>query len=325
MGHHDELPGHRACSKNTNLAVVAPGIAEALFATALGLLAAIPAVIFYNKFNSDAARQGARLEGFADEFSAILSRQIDETALRSDDGSASAARCGRGERGDAGAARRPADERDQRHADGRRDARAAHHLHGDGAAAHRRRADRAAEVGSEAARGDKEPLTITVDPDGKIFLQETELQIDEIVPKLTAIAKAGFDERIFVRGDRRVNYGVVMRVMGTISAAGFRRIASSPISKRSRNKGHMVRKSAVISIALHLAILLWVVVAFPTGRALDAPMIEDVPDRHRLAVRVHQDQGGHGRRQGRGAARAEARGAEARSRDREGAAEAAEG
>jgi biopolymer transport protein TolQ len=66
-----------AVSKNTNLAVVAPGIAEALFATALGLLAAIPAVIFYNKFNSEAARQGGRLEGFADEFAAILSRQID--------------------------------------------------------------------------------------------------------------------------------------------------------------------------------------------------------------------------------------------------------
>jgi biopolymer transport protein TolR len=73
--------------------------------------------------------------------------------------------------------------------------------------------------------GDKEPLTISVDPDGKIFLQETELKIDEIVPKLTAISKNGFDERIFVRGDRRVNYGVVMKVMGTISAAGFRRIA----------------------------------------------------------------------------------------------------
>jgi biopolymer transport protein TolR len=73
--------------------------------------------------------------------------------------------------------------------------------------------------------GDKEPLTISVDPEGKIFLQETELQIDEIVPKLTATAKNGYDERIFVRGDRRVNYGVVMRVMGTISAAGFRRIA----------------------------------------------------------------------------------------------------
>lgn len=66
-----------AQAKDTSLAVVAPGIAEALFATALGLLAAIPAVIFYNKFNSQVARQGARLEGFADEFTAILSRQID--------------------------------------------------------------------------------------------------------------------------------------------------------------------------------------------------------------------------------------------------------
>ncbi len=69
-----------AISKNTNLAVVAPGIAEALFATALGLLAAIPAVIFYNKFNSEVARQASRLEGFADEFGAILSRQIDKTS-----------------------------------------------------------------------------------------------------------------------------------------------------------------------------------------------------------------------------------------------------
>jgi biopolymer transport protein TolQ len=68
-----------AASKNTSLAVVAPGIAEALFATALGLLAAIPAVIFYNKFNSDVARHAARLESFADEFAAILSRQIDKT------------------------------------------------------------------------------------------------------------------------------------------------------------------------------------------------------------------------------------------------------
>jgi biopolymer transport protein TolQ len=67
-----------AASKNTSLAVVAPGIAEALFATALGLLAAIPATIFYNKFSAEVAKQATRLEGFADEFSAILSRQIDE-------------------------------------------------------------------------------------------------------------------------------------------------------------------------------------------------------------------------------------------------------
>ncbi len=67
-----------AASKNTSLAVVAPGIAEALFATAIGLIAAIPATIFYNKFVSQVNRQALRLEGFADEFSAILSRQIDE-------------------------------------------------------------------------------------------------------------------------------------------------------------------------------------------------------------------------------------------------------
>ena len=69
-----------AVSKNTNLAVVAPGLAEALFATALGLLAAIPATIFYNKFANDIARIGARVENFADEFSAIISRQLDERA-----------------------------------------------------------------------------------------------------------------------------------------------------------------------------------------------------------------------------------------------------
>jgi biopolymer transport protein TolQ len=69
-----------AASKNTSLAVVAPGIAEALFATAIGLIAAIPATIFYNKFTSEVNRHAQRLEGFADEFSAILSRQIDERA-----------------------------------------------------------------------------------------------------------------------------------------------------------------------------------------------------------------------------------------------------
>jgi biopolymer transport protein TolQ len=66
-----------AISKNTNLAVVAPGIAEALSATALGLMAAIPAVIFYNKFSADSAQINQRLEAFADEFAAIVSRQID--------------------------------------------------------------------------------------------------------------------------------------------------------------------------------------------------------------------------------------------------------
>jgi biopolymer transport protein TolQ len=69
-----------AARHDTTLAVVAPGIAEALFATAMGLLAAIPAVIFYNRFVNEIGRYTNRLDAFADEFSAILSRQLDEKA-----------------------------------------------------------------------------------------------------------------------------------------------------------------------------------------------------------------------------------------------------
>jgi len=67
-----------AVSHDTNLAVVAPGIAEALFATAMGLVVAVPAVMFFNRFSNDIGRLAVKLEGFADEFSAILSRQLDE-------------------------------------------------------------------------------------------------------------------------------------------------------------------------------------------------------------------------------------------------------
>jgi biopolymer transport protein TolQ len=69
-----------AAMHNTSLAVVAPGIAEALFATAIGLVAAIPAVLAYNKLSTDLARFAARLEGFGTEFGAILSRQSEERA-----------------------------------------------------------------------------------------------------------------------------------------------------------------------------------------------------------------------------------------------------
>lgn len=68
-----------AIQQSTNLAVVAPGIAEALLATALGLLAAIPAVVFYNKLSGDSDALGGRYESFADEFSVILSRQLETT------------------------------------------------------------------------------------------------------------------------------------------------------------------------------------------------------------------------------------------------------
>ncbi len=74
---------------------------------------------------------------------------------------------------------------------------------------------------------DKEPLTVSVQLTGKVFLNNTEIPMNELVPKLTAItqARGGMDERIFVRGDTRVDYGTVMRVMGRLSAAGFKRVA----------------------------------------------------------------------------------------------------
>ncbi len=74
-------------------------------------------------------------------------------------------------------------------------------------------------------QGDKEPLTISVDKRGRIFVQETQVSLDQIVPKLKAITKSGYKERIYVRGDKGVDYGLMMQVMGRISAAGFRHIA----------------------------------------------------------------------------------------------------
>jgi len=74
---------------------------------------------------------------------------------------------------------------------------------------------------------DKEPLTLSVQLSGKVFLNNTEIKVDEMVPKLKAIteARGGMEERIFVRGDTKVDYGAVMRVMGRLSAAGFKRVA----------------------------------------------------------------------------------------------------
>lgn len=74
---------------------------------------------------------------------------------------------------------------------------------------------------------DKEPLTLSVQLSGKVFLNNTEIPIEELIPKLKAItdARGGMDERVFVRGDTKVDYGTVMRVMGRLSAAGFKRVA----------------------------------------------------------------------------------------------------
>ncbi len=74
---------------------------------------------------------------------------------------------------------------------------------------------------------DKEPLALSVNEKGQVFLQNSEIPIDQLVTKLEAItqARGGFEERIYVRGDRKVDYGTVMRVMGRLSSAGFHRVA----------------------------------------------------------------------------------------------------
>ncbi len=69
-----------------------------------------------------------------------------------------------------------------------------------------------------------EPLTVTISGDGTIYVQETVVEIDALVPRLEAIASAGYDQRIYIRGDEARSYGEVMQVMGRINAAGFRRI-----------------------------------------------------------------------------------------------------
>lgn len=77
---------------------------------------------------------------------------------------------------------------------------------------------------AQAMNADTQPITISVNNEGKVYLQETEVPVDEVVPKLQAIAKTGYEERIFVRGDKAADYGTVMKVMARISAAGFKNI-----------------------------------------------------------------------------------------------------
>ena len=87
------------------------------------------------------------------------------------------------------------------------------------------------ETRAAQVNADTKPITISVDSDGRIFLQEDEIGIDEITPRLRAIsdARQGQDTRIFVRGDKRVAYDVVARVLADISAAGFRKITLSSL------------------------------------------------------------------------------------------------
>ena len=80
------------------------------------------------------------------------------------------------------------------------------------------------ETAAKPLNSEVQPITVSVDEAGRVFLQETEVPIEEVVPKLAAIARAGYEERIYVRGDRTADYGTVMKVMARVSAAGYTRI-----------------------------------------------------------------------------------------------------
>ena len=80
------------------------------------------------------------------------------------------------------------------------------------------------ETRATALESDSEPLTVSIGSDGRIFLQDSEVSAEQLVATLQAIAAGGLNERIFVRGDRQADYGTVMRVMGRLNAAGYKRI-----------------------------------------------------------------------------------------------------
>ena len=80
------------------------------------------------------------------------------------------------------------------------------------------------ETKAKQLNSETQPITISVREGGQVFLQETEIDAGELIPKLQAIAKNGYDERLYVRGDRTTDYGTVMRIMGALNQAGYKKI-----------------------------------------------------------------------------------------------------
>ncbi|MTI16600.1 protein TolR [Rhodobacteraceae bacterium RKSG542] len=80
------------------------------------------------------------------------------------------------------------------------------------------------ETRAKPMEGETEPIAISIKSDGAVYIQDTEIPIEELIAKLEAIARNGYDERIYVRGDQDADYGIIMKVMGRINAAGYKRI-----------------------------------------------------------------------------------------------------
>ena len=201
-----------AISRNTSLAIVAPGIAEALFATALGLLAAIPAVIAYNKFNNDTIKYTQKLENFSKEiFNNYLTMAFKLNRSSKEPMSeinvtpfvdvmlvlliifmVTAPLLTVGVQVDL------------------------------------------PESSADSLPEETEPLTLSINSKGEIFIQRSKVEYEKIIAKVLAVSKNRTDTRIYVRGDKTINYGRVLEIMGLLSGSGFTKVAliSEPYKER---------------------------------------------------------------------------------------------
>ena len=223
-----------AASKNTSLAVVAPGIAEALLATAIGLFAAIPALIAYNKLQGDVAKAQARLESFADEFSSILSRQIDhhlsvEKSLL-----------------------RRTERRDGHHpvAGGRKSGRGRRGVPRYGAMADINMTPfidvmlvlliifmvaapllttgvsvDLPRASATALNVDRKPIAVSLNEQGQLYVMDEPIADADLVAKLQAASQSDVDQRIYLRASKTVPYGRVAEIMAAVTTAGYKKVA----------------------------------------------------------------------------------------------------
>ena len=224
-----------AASKNTSLAVVAPGIAEALFATAIGLFAAIPALIAYNKLQGDVAKSQARMESFrrrilGDPVAPDRPAHGPRTATaRRKEPSMGASITGRGTQG------RPARRRGVPRYGAMADINmtpfidvmlvlliifmVAAPLLATGVAVD------LPQTKAGALNIDQKPVSIAIDEKGQVFLMDQPVETTQLLDRLKDAVKQGFDERIYVRGSKAVNYGRVAEVMSLVTSAGYKKVA----------------------------------------------------------------------------------------------------
>ena len=134
------------------------------------------------------------------------------------------------------------------------------------------------ETKGQQLQTNKEPLTISVQKDGKVFIQETEVKLDEIAPKLKAIAKNGYDEQIFIRGDKGIDYGSVMRVMSRVSRRLYQGVSGYRSGKlrRAPRGGSWVRGGLFVSVVLHIAILAWALFTIQAQREFRMPELDPI-------------------------------------------------